>query len=131
MKHQQYLDGWRGMAISGVLLSHFAGLQVVNSGRLGVDLFFVLSGLLMSRILFEDKISLATFYRRRISRIVPVFALFLLVLFSAFAAAGIAVSFKEALASATFTRTFFGEVQIWDSEFPIGHLWSLNVEEHS
>lgn len=131
MKHQKYLDGWRGLAISGVLLSHFAGLQFVNSGRLGVDLFFVLSGLLMSRILFEDKCSLSTFYRRRISRIVPVFALFLLVLFVSFAMAGIVVSFQEVLASVTFTRTFFGETRIWDSQFPIGHLWSLNVEEHS
>ncbi|HEX6636201.1 MAG TPA: acyltransferase [Steroidobacteraceae bacterium] len=130
MKHLPYLDGWRGMAISGVLVAHFLGSQYWAIGPLGVDLFFVLSGLLMSSILFEQRTPLAVFYRRRISRIIPVFILFLIVVFGTYAALGHVVSFSEALASLTFVRTYVGE-RIWSSEFPIGHLWSLNVEEHS
>src|SRR5690242_12338797 len=130
MKHLAHLDGWRGLAISGVLLAHFAGTGSWGTGRLGVDLFFVLSGFLMSSILFEQQTPLPTFYRRRISRILPVFFLYLLVIFGVFAALGHVVSPIEALASFTFTRTYVGE-RIWSSAFPIGHLWSLNVEEHS
>lgn len=129
-EHVGYLDGWRGAAISCVLLSHFAGIQDPLMGRLGVDLFFVLSGLLMSRILFEERTPLGTFYRRRISRILPVFLLYLVTIFGVYAALGQVVDTTEALASLTFTRTYIGG-RIWRSEFPIGHLWSLNVEEHS
>jgi peptidoglycan/LPS O-acetylase OafA/YrhL len=71
-----YLDGWRGLAIALVLQSHFFAIAGLNSGDLGVDIFLVLSGFLMSRILFVKRVPLATFYKRRISRIFPVFILF-------------------------------------------------------
>ena len=63
-----YLDGWRGLAIVLVLQSHF-GLG--GGGRLGVALFFALSGYLMGGLLFVRKPPLRQFWRRRVARIVP------------------------------------------------------------
>jgi len=129
--HIGYLDGWRGIAISFVLVEHFTQLHVPKIGRLGVDIFFVLSGLLMSRILFIKKTPLATFYKRRITRIIPVFLLFTVFVFIAAYIKGITFSFKEVVATLLFLRTYIPlETDIWASSVPIGHLWSLNVEEH-
>lgn len=130
LKHLDYLDGWRGLAIACVLIDHFARIPGIATGRLGVDLFFALSGLLMSRILFEERVPLSMFYRRRVSRILPVFLLYLAVVFSVHALLEEAVPLREVLACATFLRTYFDPF-LWNSPFAIGHLWSLNVEEHS
>ena len=67
-----YLDGWRGIAIAMVLISHFLG-DLGSYGRMGVDVFFVLSGLLMANILFVKRMPLSKFYKRRFSRVFPVF----------------------------------------------------------
>lgn len=132
MQHVKYLDGWRGLAIGGVLLSHFAGVPGFSSGRFGVDLFFVLSGLLMSRILFEERTPLPRFYRRRISRILPVFLLYCLTVFGLSQAMSLPWSGSEIVASLTFLRTYFpADLPIWETAVPVGHFWSLNVEEHS
>lgn len=127
-----YLDGWRGLAIMLVLISHFDGVPSAGMGRMGVDIFFVLSGMLMSHILFTKRTDLKTFYQRRISRIFPAFILFVVVVFSTGHFNGISSSPGEWIATLTFFRTYFpvGE-GLWDSPLPIGHLWSLNVEEHS
>lgn len=130
MKHQDHLDGWRGLAVSLVLFEHFVDPAWITAGRLGVDLFFVLSGLLMSRLLFEERVPLQTFYFRRASRILPALVIYLFVVFAAWGAYGQWVSGREALATFTFLRTYI-DPPIWSSQFPIGHLWSLNVEEHS
>jgi peptidoglycan/LPS O-acetylase OafA/YrhL len=72
-----YLDGWRGLAILGVLVSHFSNVPGVHwLGTFGVELFFVLSGFLMSRILFIERMPLGEFFLRRFSRVVPTFVLF-------------------------------------------------------
>ena len=81
LRRIDYLDGWRGLAIFLVLQGHFFAIQGWHSGRMGVDIFFCLSGLLMSRILFQRRVPLTTFYKRRISRIIPAFLLFLLIVF--------------------------------------------------
>jgi len=60
-KHIACLDGWRHAAIAAPLLGHFYPVPGLNSGTLGVDLFFVLSGLLMTRILFVQKQPLGIF----------------------------------------------------------------------
>jgi peptidoglycan/LPS O-acetylase OafA/YrhL len=129
MKRMDYLDGWRGLAIGLVLSSHFVGAQGIDAGRLGVDLFFVLSGWLMSGILYEEKMPLGLFYRRRISRIVPVFVLFLAVAFGLSHLQGVQFSSKELVASFAFLRTYV-DPAIFTTAVPIQHIWSLNVEEH-
>lgn len=134
----EVLDGWRGIAILIVLVSHFGTLadalpiQRVLLGRLGVDFFFVLSGLLMANILFVNRTPLKIFYQRRFTRIVPVFVTYITVIY----AGGWLLSRTEEssnfLYALFFLRSYLpGEQDIWESDLPIGHLWSLNVEEHA
>jgi peptidoglycan/LPS O-acetylase OafA/YrhL len=130
-QHVDYLDGWRGLAIGLVLVGHFVGPNWSDPGRLGVDLFFVLSGVLMARILFEQHTPLGEFYRRRVSRILPAYLLFLVIICGPVAwAQGLQVGWSEIWPLLTFLRTYIGPVGIWSDPLPIGHIWSLNVEEH-
>jgi peptidoglycan/LPS O-acetylase OafA/YrhL len=130
--HIQYLDGWRGIAIFLVLLSHFFHLNFMDAGRLGVDIFFVLSGTLMGNILFIKKVNLKTFYIRRFSRVIPVFVVFVCVLFSLYWLLGDKTPVEHIFPTLLFLRTYFpSEISIYQSSIPIGHLWSLNVEEHA
>lgn len=123
-----YLDGWRGLAILVVLVAHFGHLERTNLGLFGVELFFVLSGLLMARILYEQRMPIGEFYRRRIARIFPLFYLFIFTILVVEWARGAHVGWKEALSLSTFTRTYVGYV--FNDPFPVHHIWSLNVEEH-
>jgi peptidoglycan/LPS O-acetylase OafA/YrhL len=128
-KHIPYLDGWRGLAIVFLLIGHFFPIPGVNFGAVGVALFFVLSGYLMSGILFIDKVPLSLFYRRRIARILPSAAVLLAVVALAYLAIGREISGYELLAAATFTNNYFVTSGPWT--MPVGHIWSLSVEEHS
>lgn len=125
-------DGWRGTAILLVLCGHFYDIGWVWEDRMGVDVFFVLSGMLMSRILFEKRLSLRDFYIRRLSRVFP--TLFVYVVFIFTFASLYSVDFRatEVISSLLFMRTYLpAEPHIWDSGVVINHLWSLNVEEHA
>jgi peptidoglycan/LPS O-acetylase OafA/YrhL len=123
-----YLDGWRGMAIIMVLISHFFGLSPL--GHFGVSVFFVLSGFLMSRILFIKKVPLNVFYHRRFARILPAFWLYVSVVFAGGWIFLDEFHLDEFFSTAFFLRTYFPEIFIFKSNLPIGHIWSLNVEEH-
>lgn len=126
-----YLDGWRGIAIVLVLLDHFLPLPGLDSGRLGADVFFALSGLLMSRILFVQRIPLPLFYKRRISRVLPVFMLYVLTVYAIAFYRDQSFDLVEFLSALAFLRTYIpASPDIWHTALPIGHLWSLNVEEH-
>ncbi len=132
MKRVDVWDGWRGLAISLLLIGHFSHSQWIWEERLGVDLFFVLSGMLMSRILFEKRTNLKDFYIRRFSRIFPVLVLYVFVVYSLATIADWDFQIREIFANLTFIRTYYpSNPHIWDVEVPIGHLWSLNVEEHA
>lgn len=130
--HFHYLDGWRGLAILLVLQAHFLPVKAWHSGALGVDFFFVLSGWLMAGLLFVRREPLKRFFKRRISRIVPAFAFFVVTVYALSAACGEWPGIGDFLASLFFLRTYLPpDSHIWDSLLPIGHLWSLNAEEHS
>jgi peptidoglycan/LPS O-acetylase OafA/YrhL len=80
--YQPALDGLRAVAITAVVLHH--ALRVPSNGRLGVDLFFVLSGFLITTLLLEERaqtgtVSLLAFYRRRALRLLPALFVFLAV----------------------------------------------------
>ena len=64
------IDGLRAVAVLAVLVYH-AWPQVLPGGFVGVDIFFVISGYLITRILLAPGLSFADFYRRRIRRIFP------------------------------------------------------------
>jgi peptidoglycan/LPS O-acetylase OafA/YrhL len=131
-QHLAYLDGWRGLAIAFVLVAHFNRIEVASIGRLGVDFFFVLSGLLMARILFVQRMDLLTFYKRRFSRIFPAFLVFVLVVFGVAQLLAPPAPWNEFFPTLLFLRSYLPPTpDIWHGQLPIAHLWSLNVEEHS
>jgi peptidoglycan/LPS O-acetylase OafA/YrhL len=131
LKHLDYLDGWRGLAIFFVLISHFYPLPYYNLGRFGVDIFFVLSGLLMSHILFVKRVPLSTFYKRRISRVFPVFFIFISLAYLASYLFNLSAETPNYFYSLFFLRSYLPVMpDLWNTGLPIGHVWSLNVEEH-
>lgn len=135
------LDGWRGVAILLVLVNHaashtrFQGRLWSSLGSLGVDIFFVLSGYIITRLLILEReksgtIELRSFYIRRAFRILPPALTFLAVLciIAHFIDLG-AFDRGEVLASVFFFRNY------WGAAYPLtgpytSHLWSLSVEEH-
>lgn len=126
----EYLDGWRGLAITFLFIGHFFPIPGINFGAIGVGLFFVLSGLLMSRLLFIQEVSLRTFYQRRISRILPAAFFYIGTIVLTFIAVNKEVGWGETVAAALFVNNYFS----WDTRsalMPFGHIWSLSVEEHS
>src|SRR6478735_9536331 len=74
MKYRREIDGLRAVAVIPVILFH-AGFDAFSGGFVGVDVFFVLSGYLITSILLGDleagKFSLVRFYERRARRILP------------------------------------------------------------
>jgi peptidoglycan/LPS O-acetylase OafA/YrhL len=125
-------DGWRGIAIALVLCGHFYDIKWLWEDRMGVDVFFVLSGMLMSRILFEKRLSLRDFYIRRLSRVFPVLLAYIGFIYCVSWLHAIDFSASEVLSTAAFLRTYYPtDPGIWDTQVAIGHLWSLNVEEHA
>jgi peptidoglycan/LPS O-acetylase OafA/YrhL len=125
-------DGWRGLAISMLLIGHFYNIRSMADDRLGVDLFFVLSGMLMSGILFEQRMPLKKFYLRRFSRIYPALFFYVVFWYAVATIVGWQYEFREIIANLTFIRTYYpADPHIWQIHVPMGHLWSLNVEEHA
>ncbi len=134
-RHLAYLDGWRGIAILLVLMCHFALGGEGPLGTMGVALFFVLSGRLMGDLLFVRRVPLLQFFARRVSRILPVFWLYIIVLYSAVNLLNLVeggIPLREPIYGALFLRTYFpSDVELFAAHWGIGHFWSLNVEEHS
>lgn len=129
-QHLDYLDGWRGLAIIFLLIGHFFPVPGINFGTVGVNLFFVLSGLLMARILFIKSVPIGVFYKRRISRIFPALAVFLLSIMLFYAATGRELNWAEFGAAAFLINNYFPGLP-GNAVMPFGHVWSLSVEEHS
>jgi peptidoglycan/LPS O-acetylase OafA/YrhL len=128
--HLHYLDGWRGLAIACLLIGHFFPIAGLNMGAFGVNLFFVLSGLLMARLLFVRNTPLGEFYRRRIARIFPAVLVFIVLLVLGYVIAGRRIDWLDVAAAASFTNNYYeGVTGPW--RMPLGHIWSLCVEEHS
>ncbi|MBJ7265768.1 acyltransferase [Idiomarina abyssalis] len=141
MKYRSEVDGLRALAVLPVILFH-AGFPLFDGGFVGVDIFFVISGYLITTIIIqeieEDKFSLSSFYERRARRILP--ALFSVLLFSTLAAYAVMTrsgfgSFSESL---TATSLFYSNIFFWlDSDYfssaaelkPLLHTWSLAIEE--
>jgi peptidoglycan/LPS O-acetylase OafA/YrhL len=130
VKYLPYLDGWRGLAIGFLLLGHFFPIPGINLGTAGVNLFFVLSGFLMARILFLESIPISTFYARRAARIFPAVFFFFAVVLVLWAVLEKPISWTETAAAAAFINNFFPGPP-GAAVMPFGHIWSLCVEEHS
>ena len=87
MKYRAEIDGLRAIAVVPVIFFH-AGFDLFSGGFVGVDIFFVVSGYLITTIIIEDienkRFSILYFYERRARRILP--ALYLVMAFSVFVA---------------------------------------------
>lgn len=132
--HIPELDGLRGIAVLLVLWVHIPlgplgetvdGLRrSLLPGNVGVDLFFVLSGFLITRILLVDRerdVPLRYFLARRFLRIFPIYYLAILLLLPRLSA-------EEVAACATYTSNY-AFLFMWSTS-PLEHTWSLAVEEH-
>ncbi len=128
--HLDHLDGWRGLAILLLLVGHFAPLPGINFGAVGVQLFFVLSGFLMGGLLFVRQTPLPDFFVRRLSRIVPAHAVFLMVVVLFWMWWGRPVGWRDTLAAMLFLNNYWVDLD-GRQAMPFGHVWSLSVEEHS
>lgn len=130
-KHIKHLDGWRGIAVILVIVGHFWADEHIWPGtsKLGVELFFALSGRLMGEILFFRKSSLRRFFFRRLSRVYPGMLFYVVTTTLLFWASPYAHGLKAMLLAFTFTinygMIYFHSVALMD------HLWSLCVEEHT
>lgn len=135
------IDGLRALAVASVLLFH-AFPSVFPLGYLGVDVFFVLSGYLisglMARALVDGRFSLATFYANRVRRIFPALILVMLtcLVFGWFYLLDdeLAQLGKHVLGGGAFVANLvlWRESGYFDEEAvrkPLLHLWSLGVEE--
>lgn len=132
--HQPRLTGIRGVGIGLVVIYH-ATNGGLHGGLVGVDVFFALSGFLITGLLIDEwhsrgSISLRRFYARRALRLFPALAAFLLVFTVWVAASGTHLEKQEAARFDFATVLYFNNIAIvrgWDVYF--AHTWSLAAEE--
>lgn len=141
MAYRADVDGLRAIAVLGVILFH-VNHRWLPGGFVGVDIFFVISGFLITSILVNEMacgtFSFARFYLRRIRRILPVFLTVLATTLLFGAIILLPQDFASLLASARYTLLFGANLYFvrergyFDQaadELPLLHMWSLAVEE--
>lgn len=126
--HRPGLDQLRGVAVLLVMWAHFHTGPTEAAGTVGVTLFFVLSGFLITRLLIEERdrtgrISMSGFYARRCRRLLPALPVALMVMAFVNWLHG-----EAAIAPMLLTAVYLGNVVVAPGAF--GHMWSLAVEEH-
>lgn len=141
MQYRPEIDGLRAISVSVVVLYH-AGYSAFDGGFIGVDIFFVISGFLITSIiaheLAEGRFSIARFYDRRIRRILPALFTVILVTLPFAWMWMLPWQFKEFAQSIVSTILFVSNIFFWQTadyfavgaaEKPLLHTWSLAVEE--
>ena len=139
--YKPQIDGLRALAVLPVIFFH-AGFNLFKGGFIGVDVFFVISGYLITTIILKEilkgKFSLTDFYIRRARRILPILYLitFLTIPFSILLMSGEDLKFfsKEVISVIIFLSNFFfwkntGYFSPNSDLQPLLHTWSLGVEE--
>jgi peptidoglycan/LPS O-acetylase OafA/YrhL len=141
MEYRAEIDGLRAIAVIAVVAFH-SGLPFVSGGFVGVDMFFVISGFLLTRLISKDIdekcFSLAKFYERRVRRIFPALVAMLVSLWLfgiLFWTPRELIAFSKESLAATLALSnflFWKERGYFDApalEKPLLHTWSLGVEE--
>jgi len=139
--HKPGLDGVRALAVLAVVARH-SGVGIGRGGLIGVDIFFVLSGLLITTLLIREhsaagQISIRAFYARRALRLAPALMAMVLAVscISFIAHAHLPVGFAPStvLPGGLLAGTYTSDIGLgWFGVAlgPFGHTWSLAVEEH-
>ncbi len=140
-KYRPDIDGLRAIAILVVVVFHYFP-SAVPGGFIGVDIFFVISGYLISTIIYEalDKnvFSFTLFYSRRIRRIFPALILVLATCFLVGWFSFTAIEYKQLGKHIAAAATFLSNIILWgeagyfdnaSDTKPLLHLWSLGIEE--
>ena len=141
MEYRREIDGLRALAVLPVILFH-AGFKPFGGGYVGVDVFFVISGYLITRIILSElaagTFSLGDFYERRVRRILPVLFLvmFVCIPFAWFWL--LPGDMRDFSASLAAVSVFASNILFWRESVyfdagtelkPLLHTWSLAVEE--
>jgi peptidoglycan/LPS O-acetylase OafA/YrhL len=140
-RYRSDIDGLRAVAVLPVMAFH-VGIHVARGGFVGVDVFFVISGFLITQLLVADiqanRFSIASFYERRVRRILPALLPVLLatyVLGMFYCLPGEMVTLAKSLVAACLSAS---NIYFWQSagyfdgpalSKPLLHTWSLAVEE--
>lgn len=137
------IDGLRAIAVLSVILFHI-NEKLLPGGFIGVDIFFVISGYLISlhilRDLSRDRFSIIEFYRRRIKRIAPAMLVLVLVVIVISQSILHPEDAEKAAKSGLWSLMSLANVYFWlfqdtsyfaadSNQLPLLHLWSLGVEE--
>ena len=141
MKYRPEIDGLRALSILPVVFFH-AGFNLFNGGYIGVDIFFVISGYLITSILLSDlkkgEFRLSNFYFRRARRILPALILVMIVSIPFAWLWMVPFQMKDFSQSVVSTSLFGSNFLFWlesgyfdlsSEEKPLLHTWSLAVEE--
>lgn len=141
MKYRPEIDGLRAVAVLPVVLAH-AGVPGLPGGFLGVDVFFVISGFLITSILLgelrQGTFSWARFYERRARRILPPLGIMLVLALPAAWVLMTPSQLKDFGQSILATVGFAANIYFWLTKdywaeaaelTPLIHLWSLGIEE--
>ena len=141
MKYRAEIDGLRAIAVIPVILFH-AGFELFCGGFVGVDVFLVISGYLITSILIEDleneRFSIVNFYERRARRLLPALFFVMLVCIPFAWMWMLPVNLRDFSQSLLAVLIFASNVLFWresdyfgtDAEMkPLLHTWSLGVEE--
>ncbi|RZK56850.1 MAG: acyltransferase [Pedobacter sp.] len=140
-KYLPSLDGWRAIAILQVILAHarytvnensiYAGFaDIIIYGELGVKIFFVLSGFLITTLLIKElirtkRINIWQFFIKRALRIFPVLYLYLIVT----AIVGLIFNLNLTIENFTGAFLYLNNYNYFSKIWLVGHTWTLAVEE--
>jgi peptidoglycan/LPS O-acetylase OafA/YrhL len=141
MNYRREIDGLRAFAVVSVILFH-AGFKAFGGGFVGVDVFFVISGYLISNIIFEEielgQFSIFRFYERRARRILPALFLVMLVCLPFAWFWMLPSDIKQFSQSLVAVSIFASNILFWSESGyfdaavelkPLLHTWSLAIEE--
>lgn len=139
--HRRDIDGLRAVAVLPVVAYH-VGLHAIPGGFIGVDIFFVISGFLITQVLVQDihgdRFSLVRFYERRVRRILPALLAILIATFvvcTRYSLPSELIDYSKSLVAAAASVS---NIYFWQSggyfaapalSKPLLHTWSLAVEE--
>lgn len=140
LSYRPDIDGLRAVAVLSVLFFHL-DIDLFKGGFVGVDIFFVISGFLITSILLKDihagRFSLAEFYERRARRILPALVIVCAVSVGIFGVALFPDDYAELGKSIAAAMLSISNIYFWSiidyfaatSDKPMLHTWSLGVEE--